>query len=174
MGVKTIIEDVMMPHQRERIYVLFGMDVENPDADYNIRHAKAAVGSGGWTGKGFLNGPMTRYSFVPEQHTDFIFCTVGEEWGFIGVIVVFALVMVIVWRSLFVMLSAREPFAAYLASGVIALYGTHFIINVGMTIGMMPVTGLPLLLLSFGGSSVWTALIALGLVMSVYQHRYQY
>ena len=83
-GVHSSLEGMLKTHQKERIYVLFGMDVGNPDADYNIRHAKAAVSSGGWTGKGFLQGPMTAYGFVPEQETDFIFCTIGEEWGFLG------------------------------------------------------------------------------------------
>ncbi len=83
-GLHLGMENLLQRHQRERIYVLFGIDVDNPDADYNIRHAKAAIGSGGWTGKGWAQGPMTAYGFVPEQETDFIFCTVGEEWGFWG------------------------------------------------------------------------------------------
>jgi rod shape determining protein RodA len=165
---------ILRDYQIMRLVVFIDPYIDPRGAGWNIIQSTTAVGSGGIAGKGFLQGTQSHFQFLPAQSTDFIFSILAEEWGFIGVIVVFALVMVIVWRSLFVMLSAREPFAAYLASGVIALYGTHFIINVGMTIGMMPVTGLPLLLLSFGGSSVWTALIALGLVMSVYQHRYQY
>lgn len=165
---------VLRDYQIMRLVVFIDPYIDPRGAGWNIIQSTTAVGSGGIAGKGFLQGTQSHFQFLPAQSTDFIFSILAEEWGFVGVFVVFALIMIIVWRSLFVMLTAREPFAAYLASGVVALFGAHFIVNVGMTIGMMPVTGLPLLLLSFGGSSVWTALISLGLVMSVYQHRYQY
>lgn len=165
---------VLRDYQIMRLVVFIDPYIDPRGAGWNIIQSTTAVGSGGIAGKGFLQGTQSHFQFLPAQSTDFIFSILAEEWGFVGVFVVFALIMIIVWRSLFVMLSAREPFAAYLASGAVALFGAHFIVNVGMTIGMMPVTGLPLLLLSFGGSSVWTALISLGLVMSVYQHRYQY
>ncbi len=154
MGVKTIIEDVMRPHQRERIYVLFGMDVENPDADYNIRHAKAAIGSGGLTGKGFLNGPMTRYSFVPEQHTDFIFCTVGEEWGFFGGTLIVVLFMVLIMRVIALAERQRSQFSRVYGYCVASIFFMHVLINVGMVLGIAPVIGIPLPFFSYGGSSL--------------------
>lgn len=154
MGVKTIIEDVMRPHQRERIYVLFGMDVENPDADYNIRHAKAAIGSGGLTGKGFLNGPMTRYSFVPEQHTDFIFCTVGEEWGFFGGTLVVVLFMILIMRIIALAERQRSQFSRIYGYCVASIFFLHVLINIGMVLGIAPVIGIPLPFFSYGGSSL--------------------
>lgn len=154
LGVKTVIEDVMRPHQRERIYVLFGMDVENPDADYNIRHAKAAIGSGGWTGKGFLNGPMTRYSFVPEQHTDFIFCTVGEEWGFFGGSLIVILFMVLIMRIIALAERQRSQFSRIYGYCVASIFFMHVLINIGMVLGVAPVIGIPLPFFSYGGSSL--------------------
>lgn len=154
LAVNTIIEEVMRPHQRERIYVLFGMDVDNPDADYNIRHAKAAIGSGGWTGKGFLNGPMTRYNFVPEQHTDFIFCTIGEEWGFLGSALIVILFMVLIARIITLAERQRSQFSRIYGYCVASIFFMHVLINVGMVLGIAPVIGIPLPFFSYGGSSL--------------------
>lgn len=147
------IETVLKPHQRERIYVLFGMN-ENPDADYNIRHAKAAIGSGGWTGKGYLNGPMTRYDFVPEQHTDFIFCTIGEEWGFFGSFFVVTLFIVLILRIISLAERQRSQFSRVYGYGVASILFMHLLINVGMVLGIAPVIGIPLPFFSYGGSSL--------------------
>ena len=147
------IESVLKPHQRERIYVLFGMNA-NPDADYNIRHAKAAIGSGGWTGKGYLNGPMTRYNFVPEQHTDFIFCTIGEEWGFFGSFLVVALFMVLIFRLIHLAERQRSQFSRVYGYCVASILFMHILINVGMVLGIAPVIGIPLPFFSYGGSSL--------------------
>jgi rod shape determining protein RodA len=154
LAVNTLIEDVLRPHQRERIYVLFGMDVENPDADYNIRNAKAAIGSGGWTGKGFLNGPMTRYRFVPEQHTDFIFCTIGEEWGFVGGSIVIILFFVLILRLIALAERQRSQFSRVYGYCVASILFMHVLINVGMVLGIAPVIGIPLPFFSYGGSSL--------------------
>lgn len=147
------IEDVLKPHQRERIYVLFGLN-ENPDADYNIRHAKAAIGSGGWTGKGYLNGPMTRYKFVPEQHTDFIFCTIGEEWGFLGSAFIVLIFMVLILRLIQLAERQRSPFSRVYGYAVASILFMHLLINVGMVLGIAPVIGIPLPFFSYGGSSL--------------------
>lgn len=147
------VESVLKPHQRERIYVLFGMN-QNPDADYNIRHAKAAIGSGGWTGKGYLNGPMTRYDFVPEQHTDFIFCTIGEEWGFFGSFFVVALFVVLILRIIALAERQRSQFSRVYGYGVASILFMHLLINVGMVLGIAPVIGIPLPFFSYGGSSL--------------------
>lgn len=153
-GMQVGLEKVLAKHQRERIHVLFGLDVGNPDADYNIRHAKAAIGSGGLTGKGFMNGPMTAYAFVPEQETDFIFCTVGEEWGFIGSVSVVLLYLILLFRLLFISERQRSPFTRVYGYGVASVLFMHVLINVGMVLGLAPVIGIPLPLFSYGGSSL--------------------
>jgi rod shape determining protein RodA len=153
-GVYTGIEQILKPHQKERIYILFGLEVNNPDADYNIRHAKAAIGSGGWRGKGVLEGPMTRYNFVPEQNTDFIFCTIGEEWGFIGSVFVLVLFATLILRLLFLAERQRSQFSRVYGYCVASILFMHVLINVGMVIGLAPVIGIPLPFFSYGGSSL--------------------
>jgi rod shape determining protein RodA len=148
------LENVLKPHQKDRIYVLFGIDVGNPDADYNIRHAKAAISSGGLTGKGYLQGPMTAYGFVPEQETDFIFCTVGEEWGFIGSSVVLFLFFLLLARILMLAERQRSDFTRIYAYAVASILFMHVLINIGMVLGLAPVIGIPLPFMSAGGSSL--------------------
>lgn len=172
LAVKTIIEDVMRPHQRERIYVLFGMDVDNPDADYNIRNAKAAIGSGGWSGKGFLNGPMTRYNFVPQQHTDFIFCTVGEEWGFLGGTLVVVLFMVLIMRIIALAERQRSQFSRVYGYCVASVFFMHVLINVGMVLGIAPVIGIPLPFFTYGGSSLLAFTIMLMIMVRLDAERF--
>ena len=145
---------MLQPHQRERIHVLFGLDVGNPDADYNIRHAKAAIGSGGWLGKGYMQGPMTAYEFVPEQETDFIFCTIGEEWGFLGSAFIVLLFWGLLIRLIQIAERQRSPFTRIYAYSVASILFMHFLINIGMVLGLAPVIGIPLPLFSYGGSSV--------------------
>ncbi len=154
IALHTGMEKVLAPHQRDRIHVLFGIDVGNPDADYNIRHAKTAIGSGGLTGKGFLNGPMTAYAFVPEQETDFIFCTVGEEWGFLGSGAVILLYLLLLWRLIFLAERQRSHFTRVYGYGVASVLFMHVLINVGMVLGLAPVIGIPLPFFSYGGSSL--------------------
>tara|TARA_B110000444_G_scaffold261368_1_gene312962 strand:- start:4318 stop:5643 length:1326 start_codon:yes stop_codon:yes gene_type:complete len=153
-GLHMGMEKVLRPHQRERIHVLFGIDVSNPDADYNIRHAKAAIGSGGGNGKGWMCGPMTAYSFVPEQETDFIFCTVGEEWGFLGTSTVVILFMILLLRVLYIAERQRSKFTRIYAYGVASILFMHFLVNIGMALGLAPVIGIPLPFFSYGGSSL--------------------
>lgn len=154
IGLHTGMEKVLKPHQKERIHVLFGIDVNNPDADYNIRHAKASIGSGGFSGKGWMNGPMTAYSFVPEQETDFIFCTIGEEWGFLGTITVVLLFTFLLLRVIFLAERQRSKFTRVYAYGVASILFMHFLVNIGMVLGLAPVIGIPLPLFSYGGSSL--------------------
>lgn len=153
-AVNTGVERILQPHQKERIYVLFGLPVENTDADYNIRHAKAAIGSGGWTGKGILKGPMTRYNFVPEQNTDFIFCTIGEEWGFLGSSLVLILFAVLILRIISLAERQRSQFSRIYGYSVASIIFMHILINVGMVLGLAPVIGIPLPFFSYGGSSL--------------------
>lgn len=165
------VESVLKPHQRERIYVLFGMN-QNPDADYNIRHAKAAVGSGGWTGKGYLNGPMTRYDFVPEQHTDFIFCTIGEEWGFFGSFFVVALFVTLILRIIALAERQRSQFSRVYGYGVASILFMHILINIGMVLGIAPVIGIPLPFFSYGGSSLMGFTILIMIMLRLDAERY--
>ena len=148
------MEQVLKPHQKDRIHVLFGIDVGNPDADYNIRHAKAAISSGHWTGKGYLQGPMTAYGFVPEQETDFIFCTIGEEWGFIGSSITLFLFTALLLRILMLAERQRSDFTRIYAYAVTSILFMHMLINIGMVLGLAPVIGIPLPFISAGGSSL--------------------
>lgn len=166
------IEQVLKPHQRERIYVLFGMEVSNPDADYNIRHAKAAIGSGGWFGKGYLNGPMTRYDFVPEQNTDFIFCTIGEEWGLFGSLIVVAMFVVLILRLIHLAERQRSQFSRVYGYGVASILFMHMLINIGMVLGVAPVIGIPLPFFSYGGSSLMGFTILLFIMVRLDAERY--
>ncbi len=154
VGLQFGLEEVLRPHQKDRIHVLFGIDVGNPDADYNIRHAKAAISSGGFAGKGFLKGPMTAYGFVPEQETDFIFCTIAEEWGLIGTSATVLFFTLLLLRILTLAERQRSDFTRIYAYAVASILFMHYAINVGMVLGLAPVIGIPLPFISAGGSSL--------------------
>lgn len=173
IGLHTGMEKVLKPHQRERIHVLFGIDVNNPDADYNIRHAKAAIGSGGFSGKGWMNGPMTAYSFVPEQETDFIFCTIGEEWGFMGTIFVVLLFALLLLRVIFIAERQRSKFTRVYAYGVASILFMHFLVNIGMVLGLAPVIGIPLPFFSYGGSSLLGFTFLFGVLLRLDGERFK-
>ena len=150
-----IFEHVLQDHQRKRIEVLLGLKEDPAGVGYNVRQSMIAIGSGGLFGKGYLQGTQTTYGFVPEQSTDFIFCTVGEEWGFFGCLVVIALYVFLIWRIVSDADKSREAFTRIYGYCLAACLFMHLFINIGMTIGLMPVIGIPLPLLSFGGSSLW-------------------
>ncbi len=147
--------DHLEPHQRIRIEVLLGMEDDPRGAGYNVNQAKIAIGSGGFSGKGFLNGTQTKLKYVPEQHTDFIFCTVGEEEGFLGSVGVLITYLFFIWRLIF--LSERQPDTLGRVYGysVVSIFIFHLFINVGMVLGLTPVIGIPLPFFSYGGSNVW-------------------
>lgn len=153
-SVDYLFNEVLEPHQQVRINVLLGKEDDPKGAGYNVNQSKIAIGSGGFAGKGFLQGTQTKYDFVPEQTTDFIFCTVGEEWGFLGAFVVIALFTVLILRILYISERQRSPFARIYGYCVASILLFHFLINVGMTIGLMPVIGIPLPFFSYGGSSL--------------------
>jgi rod shape determining protein RodA len=155
LSVEYVYDKVLEPHQKNRIMVLLGKNVDLSGAGYNVNQSKIAIGSGGFFGKGYLNGTQTKYNFVPEQSTDFIFCTVGEEWGFVGSLVVIALYIGLLGRIIIVAERQRTPFARIYGYGVASVMFFHFAINVGMTIGLAPVIGIPLPYFSYGGSSLW-------------------
>ena len=150
-----IFNNVLQDHQRSRIEVLLGMKEDPAGVGYNVRQSMIAIGSGGLFGKGYRQGTQTTYGFVPEQSTDFIFCTVGEEWGFLGCLTVILLYVFMIWRILNDADRSREAFTRIYGFCLAACLFMHLFINIGMTIGLMPVIGIPLPLLSYGGSSLW-------------------
>ncbi len=159
--VDHLFNNVLKEHHRNRVNVMLGLESDPYGYEYNVRQSKIAIGSGGFTGKGFLQGTQTKFRFVPEQSTDFIFCTVGEEWGFLGS---FGLVLIYVGLLIrLIILSERQrsPFSRIYGYGVLSVLFFHFAINIGMTIGLFPVIGIPLPFLSYGGSSLFAFTIML-------------
>ena len=154
-SAEFIFNDVLQDHQRKRIEVLLGMKEDPTGVGYNVNQSMIAIGSGGLTGKGYLNGTQTTYGFVPEQSTDFIFCTIGEEWGFIGSAFVILLYVFLIWRIIRNAERSREAFTRIYGYCVACCIFMHLFINIGMTIGLMPVIGIPLPFVSYGGSSLW-------------------
>ena len=169
-----VARSVLQEYQIMRLIVFVDPYVDPRGAGWNIIQSVTAVGSGGPFGKGFLQGTQSHYQYLPQQSTDFIFSILAEEWGFVGVTAVFVLFGIILGRGLYIMASARDHFAALIVAGVVGMIAFHLLVNIGMAVGIMPITGIPLFLLSYGGSSLWTAMLGIGLIMSVYQHRYQY
>ncbi len=149
------------PHQKDRIDVLLGKKTDLKGVGYNVNQAKIAIGSGGFFGKGYLQGTQTKYDFVPEQETDFIFCTVGEEWGFFGSTIVIFLELFLILRVVFLSERQRSSFSRIYGYGVASILFFHLAVNIGMTIGLMPVIGIPLPFFSYGGSSLWSFTILL-------------
>lgn len=172
-SVDYIVSDVLKPHQQNRIKALI-----NPDADplgfgWNVTQSKIAIGSGGFLGKGFLEGTQTKFDFVPEQSTDFIFCTIGEEHGWIGSLFTIALFMLLLLRVLFLAERQKNKFARVYGYSVACILFFHFAVNIGMTIGLFPVIGIPLPFFSYGGSSLWGFTILLFIFLKLDAHRMQ-
>lgn len=165
---------VLRDYQLMRLIVFLEPNVDPRGAGWNIIQSVTAVGSGGIAGKGWLQGTQSHLQYLPQQSTDFIFSILAEEWGFLGALGVFACFAIIVTRGLMISAKAKDNFASLAAVGIVTMVFFHVAVNVGMAIGIMPITGIPLLFLSYGGSSLWTALIGVGLLMSIYQHRYRY
>ena len=159
--VDYVFDNFLESHQKTRINVLLGKELDPKGAGYNVNQSKIAIGSGGLIGKGFLKGTQTKYNFVPEQSTDFIFCTVGEEWGFIGSSVVVILFVVLLYRLVKMAERQRSDFSRIYGYGVTSILFFHFIVNIGMPIGLVPVIGIPLPFFSYGGSSLWAFTILL-------------
>lgn len=149
-----LFNNVLQDHQRGRIEVLLGLKEDPSGVGYNVRQSMIAIGSGGFFGKGFLNGTQTTFGFVPEQSTDFIFCTIGEEWGFLGCLIVIFLYVYLIYRIIHDADKSREAFTRIYGYCVASCLFMHLFINIGMTIGLMPVIGIPLPMLSYGGSSL--------------------
>ena len=169
-----IFNNVLQDHQRKRIEVLLGMKEDPSGVGYNVNQSMIAIGSGGLTGKGYLNGTQTTYGFVPEQSTDFIFCTIGEEWGFLGSLIVILLYVFLIWRIISDAERSREAFTRIYGYCVACCIFMHLFINIGMTIGLMPVIGIPLPFISYGGSSLWgfTAMLFIFIALDRNEKKY--
>jgi rod shape determining protein RodA len=161
LSVNYFYKDILVSHQRERIDQLLGIQNDVHGAGWNVNQSKIAIGSGGLLGKGFLKGTQTKFNFVPEQSTDYIFCTVGEEWGFIGSTVVVGLFLLMLIRLVTLAERQRSKFSQIYGYGVASILFFHIAINISMTIGLAPVIGIPLPFLSYGGSSLWAFTILL-------------
>jgi len=160
-SVNFLYEHGFEPHQKQRIDTILGKTSDPLGADFNLNQSKIAIGSGGLFGKGYLKGTQTKLNFVPEQSTDFIFCAIGEEWGFFGTLVVFGLFGALIFRILKLSEKQRNPFVRYYGYGIAGIIAFHFFINIGMTTGLLPIIGIPLPFISYGGSSLWAFTIML-------------
>jgi len=158
-------------YQIARLTAFFDPQNDPQRSDYNRTQAEIAIGSGGLLGRGYLKGTQTNLDFVPEQHTDFIFTVIGEEFGFVGAIFVLMLFALLIWRAVRIALLAKDPFGTYLAAGIASMLAIQVFVNVGMTLGIMPITGIPLPFVSYGGSSFLTNCAAVGLLLNVHMRR---
>lgn len=168
---KLMFENVLQPHQRTRIELILGLKTDPRGAGYNVNQSKIAIGSGQLTGRGFLEGTQTKYGYVPEQSTDFIFSTIGEEWGFAGCFVVIALYMFLLLRIINLAERQRSTFSRVYGYCVACIIFFHVFINIGMTIGIVPVIGIPLPFISYGGSSLWSFTVLLFIFLKLDSNR---
>jgi rod shape determining protein RodA len=173
-SVDYAFNNILKPHQKERISILLGLKSDPYGTGYNVNQSIISIGSGGFTGKGFLQGTQTKFKFVPKQSSDFIFCTVGEEWGFIGSVVVIGLYLGLLFRLVFLAERQRSFFSRIYGYGVISIFLMHFFINIGMSIGIVPVIGIPLPFFSYGGSSLWGFTILLFIFLRLDASRTEY
>ena len=173
-GGSFVLRRFMKEYQLTRLIVFLDPGIDPQGAGWNVIQSVTAVGSGGWFGKGWLKGTQSHYRFLPQQSTDFIFSIIAEEWGFAGGLLIFLLFSVILARGVYIMISARDRYASLVSAGLVSMIGFHVIINIGMAMGVMPITGIPLFFLSYGGSSLWTGLVAIGLLLNIHIRRYRY
>ena len=172
-SVDYVVNNVLKPHQQNRVKVLVNPDIDPLGVGWNVTQSKIAIGSGGFIGKGFLKGTQTKFDFVPKQSTDFIFCTIGEEFGWIGSLVVIGLFVALLLRVIFLSERQKSRFARAYGYSVACILFFHFAINIGMTVGLFPVIGIPLPFFSYGGSSLWGFTILLFILLKLDAHRSQ-
>ncbi|MCB1250965.1 MAG: rod shape-determining protein RodA [Acidimicrobiales bacterium] len=172
-GIVVVLNSPVLAEYQKARLTAFADPESNVEATYNVSQSQTAIGNGGITGEGYGGGRQTQLGFVPEQQTDFIFTAVGEELGFVGAATLLALYGVVMWRIWRTALLARDPFGRLICTGVLSFLVFQVFENAGMTMGIMPVTGIPLPLVSYGGSSIATTLVALGLVLNVHMHRFR-
>ncbi len=173
-SVDYVFNNLLQPHQKQRVEILLGIRSDPRGTGYNVNQSIISIGSGGFSGKGYLQGTQTKFKFVPAQSTDFIFCTVGEEWGFVGTAVVTGLYLFLLIRLIGLAERQRSVFCRIYGYGVVSILFTHFFINVGMAIGLVPVIGIPLPFFSYGGSSLWGFTILLFIFLRLDASRTEY
>jgi len=172
LGGSFMAQKVLKQYQVMRLIVFLDPNVDPRGFGWQIIQSITAIGSGGPFGKGYLQGTQSHYRYLPEQSTDFIFSILSEEWGFAGGVLVFALFLIIFLRLVRIMQITSDSFGTYIAAGLVYMYAFHFVVNVGMTMGIMPITGIPLMFVSYGGSAVLSSMIGIGLAMSIHVRRY--
>jgi rod shape determining protein RodA len=168
------VYNALSPHQQKRIMSFMDPSADPLGAGYNAMQAKLAIGSGGFFGKGFLSGNQTQLQFIPEQWTDFIYCVIGEEFGFVGSALVIVLFLILFLRLFRIAIHAKDEFLSLVLFGIMSIYFMHFLINIGMDIGIMPVIGIPLPFVSYGGSSLMVNMIMIGIAANIYRTRKNY
>ncbi len=173
-SVDYLFNNIMKSHQKERIEIMLGLKTDPHGTGYNVNQSLISIGSGGFTGKGYLKGTQTKFKFVPAQSTDFIFCTVGEEWGFMGSLVIIGLYLILLLRLITLAERQRSLFSRVYGYSVVSIIFFHFFINIGMTLGIIPVIGIPLPFLSYGGSSLWGFTILLFIFLRLDASRTEY
>jgi len=173
-SVDYTLNNIIQPHQKERVDIMLGLKSDLHGTGYNVNQSIISIGSGGFAGKGYLQGTQTKFKFVPAQSTDFVFCTVGEEWGFIGSMVVIGIYLTLLLRLIFMAERQRSVFSRIYGYGVVSILFTHFFINIGMAIGLVPVIGIPLPFFSYGGSSLWGFTILLFIFLRLDASRTEY
>ncbi|MCO5233834.1 MAG: rod shape-determining protein RodA [Chitinophagales bacterium] len=171
IAVDTAFHSILKPHQQDRINIILGKLEDNKGVGYNLAQSKIAIGSGGPFGKGWLHGTQTRYDFVPEMSTDFIFCSIGEEWGFLGSLVLISLFVILIQRLITVAMRQRTVYARVYIYSIASIIFMHFMINIGMTIGLLPVIGIPLPFISYGGSSLLSFTIMVAIAVKLDSER---
>lgn len=169
-----VFSKVLKPYQISRLIIFLNPNIDPLGSGWNIIQSKIAIGAGGLFGQGFLKGTQSHYRFLPQQSTDFIFSIYSEEMGFMGACVVFLLFIIIFARALTIGFSSKNTYGYYVAVGIASMFFYHFIVNVGMVAGIMPITGIPLFFMSYGGSSLWTAMISIGILMSINMRKIEY
>jgi rod shape determining protein RodA len=164
----------LAPYQQKRIFTFINPDADPLGAGYNVIQSKIAIGSGGIIGKGFLQGTQTQLNFIPAQWTDFIYCVPSEEFGFIGAFIILLLFTILLLRGVHIASTVKSPYASIVAIGIVSIFTVHTVINIGMAMGMMPVIGVPLPFMSYGGSNLLTNMVMVGLLLNVYANRKEY
>jgi rod shape determining protein RodA len=164
---------VVKDYQVQRLAAFLDAKNDPQGAGYNRSQSEIGIGSGGLTGAGYLHGTQTNLDFIPEQHTDFIFTVVGEEFGFVGAMMLLVLFGILIWRAFRIALLSKDPFGSYVAAGIGSMFAIQMFVNIGMTVGIMPITGIPLPFVSYGGSSLLANFLAVGLLLNIHMRRFK-
>jgi rod shape determining protein RodA len=173
LAASSLAHNALKDYQIMRLIVFLDPSIDPRGSGWNILQSITAIGSGGVIGKGFLQGTQSHYRYLPQQSTDFIFSIIAEEWGFLGGFAVFGLFFILLRRCANLLKTAKDSYATYVVAGIMGMIFFHFMINAGMAMGIMPVTGIPLFFLSYGGTSLWAVMISLGLLLGISARRFR-